>query len=414
MNNLISKTKFYQLCIVLVAMLAFSSCQDELMNEKAEEEFSTKTETYKGDYESYSPIKSEFFVPLEEAREIASRMDLSFPMSNEKVKPRKVESYIVVNKGEEPLYYIFNMYKEQGFAIISADRRSVPVLACGPSGSFEPGEVSAGVLVSLKEFRANILGVREELREVNEDVLDMWMKLPGSNQEIEWFKNGRTSARYVGYTYHNRRIPAKWGQGCGYNEKLASCGSGGSCGRVLTGCVATATGQLMRYHQYPTYYNWSRMPYSVNSDDGIRHMGVDHLMYSLGSHLNMNYGCSASGTQTKKARKVLVNKYNYHSSTDYKKYNINELANSMNGYGPVILRGATDERCFLGFCWSEGSGHAWITDGYWSSNYSSGRKYKYLRMNFGWNGSKDGWYYQNTSFEDFDYQKHMIVWARPA
>lgn len=85
-------------------------------------------------------------------------------------------------------------------------------------------------------------------------------------------------------------LQTTWGQGCGYNSLLQDCSTPYYCYHAVTGCVATAMAQVMKYHTYPASYNWSGMP------DTYGTTATATLMRDIGlpSAVNMNYGCSGS------------------------------------------------------------------------------------------------------------------------
>ena len=60
-------------------------------------------------------------------------------------------------------------------------------------------------------------------------------------------------------------LQTQWSQGCGYNNLMPYCNDPDIAIRRLLDKVATAMAQVMKYHNYPTNYNWANMPNSVTS-----------------------------------------------------------------------------------------------------------------------------------------------------
>jgi len=69
-------------------------------------------------------------------------------------------------------------------------------------------------------------------------------------------------------------------------------------------------------------------------------------------------------------------------------FTLTEVVNSLSYSRPVYIR--SNET-------SGGSGHAWVIDGYRKHEYSSSEVYHYLNMNWGWDGSSNGFYLTSES-----------------
>lgn len=169
-------------------------------------------------------------------------------------------------------------------------------------------------------------------------------------------------------------MSTSWGQGDGYNELLAydSCNTTLN-GRVLTGCNATAMAQVMKYHQKPsTGFSWSLMPNSGGS------YYTSELMKDAGDAISTTYGCLASSAYPSSIAGVLSSNYGYYYAT-YDYYDYSTVISNIASSRPVILAAwdGNDE------------GHTWVTDGYLENLPCEppGLIYKYLHMNWGWNGS---------------------------
>ena len=108
--------------------------------------------------------------------------------------------------------------------------------------------------------------------------------------------------------------------------------------RAVTGCVATAMAQIMRYYRYPscgigkvTYsggnegaktidltnypFDWSLIQANYN-DSYSKEEGdaVAKLMLACGASLNMNYSADGSGTQTSGTVKAFKNHFGFSSN----------------------------------------------------------------------------------------------------
>lgn len=208
---------------------------------------------------------------------------------------------------------------------------------------------------------------------------------------------------------HGPFTTTQWGQGAGYNTYIPpaewpypSC-SIDQNGRQLVVCVAVAVAQIMAYNQFPATCNWSLMPNSP----GTLHTAA--LMHEVDEAVNTIYGCNYSFSDGTAARRALDEDFGYANATK-SNYNFQTVYENIKWGKPVILFANA------GFL----EGHMWVADGVqwnefftcvevedaspgggennrgvpgpqyvWSSYYSS----KFLRMNWGWNGSfNNAWY----------------------
>jgi len=189
-----------------------------------------------------------------------------------------------------------------------------------------------------------------------------------------------------------------WSQSPYYN---ALC-PGGS----VSGCVATAMAQIMKYWNYPaqgsgfhsynhpnygtlsanfggTTYQWSSMPNSVNSSNNA----VATLMYHCGVSVDMNYSPNLSGAYVVSSASPVQHcseyafktYFGYESSlqgVERRHYSTSQwvqlLKAELNASRPVLYAG-----------FGTGGGHAFVCDGFNGD---------YFHMNWGWGGLYDGYF----------------------
>lgn len=145
------------------------------------------------------------------------------------------------------------------------------------------------------------------------------------------------------------------------------------------------------------------------------------LLYNIGLEVDMDYSCSGSGANTGDAVNALTGAYNY-SSASYTNYSHHTVKNEINAGYPVILRGRNSN-----------SGHAWVCDGYRSSQYYECQRDPYggsalvavhthttlyLHMVWGWGTTSVGYYAFNGwdptgTPGPYNDDKKMIVNIRP-
>ncbi|GMT46403.1 MAG: hypothetical protein IEMM0006_2235 [bacterium] len=165
-------------------------------------------------------------------------------------KTRKVSSVDEVKDQDgEPLFYIMN-YDSSGFVIVSGDNRVRPILAFSKNHSFKMDKKAldnTGLGYWIYATKNGIRKIRKKGLKQNPSIKEVWDKQLG-------LKIAPVDPPCTDYSItRGPLIQTIWSQGCGYNTLLSSCFSGGACGHVVTGCVATAMGQIMKYHNYPAH-----------------------------------------------------------------------------------------------------------------------------------------------------------------
>ena len=208
-------------------------------------------------------------------------------------------------------------------------------------------------------------------------------------------------------------VASRWNQGSvGYPS--VPCYNYYTPNHFVSGCVATAMAQIIRYWQHPTTgigvhsyeitvngvgqsastrggdgtggpYNWSLMPLtpSGSTPEASRQM-IGALLYDCGVTVEMAYSSSGSGASTYDTSIMLKERFGYASSVYTQGTELttggllNRIVNPNLDFGsPTILSIRNDKN----------EGHAIIADGY---GYNSSTLYHHLNM--GWGGSQDAWY----------------------
>lgn len=308
-------------------------------------------------------------------------------------------------------YFRVFQFENGGYVLVSSSKNQFPILAFSKDSKFilddsftknEALQEWIKVQTEEIEYLNENPKIAENIKNSIKNDWSFYSKAPPIDEEI--IVSGGTVYEEV-----SPKLSTTWNQGCGYNDLLSNCSSGGSCGKVWTGCVATALAQVMKYHQYPNNYNWNIMPNSYGSSETSR------LMRDIGNAVDMNYGCSGSGASMNDAKNALKNNFGYSNSVSLINFDRELLSQQLKLWdNPVILSGGN---------------HAWVCDGYkrykhiWIHNPGSIYEYTtyefsqyYLSMNWGWGGSFDGWYLYNDftpGSSNYNSNKKMIIWAEP-
>lgn len=291
-----------------------------------------------------------------------------------------------------PVYYIFNVDANEGFIIVSADNNIYPILGYSFEGSYidQPGFEATNFTYWMENYSAQIVYARDNSLQADEFISTTWDALLEKSTSPKSFDNV------------DPLLTTLWDQGTYYNE-LCPSASGGPGGHVWAGCVATAMGQVMKYHNHPeqgtgshsynaagygtqsanfgaTTYNWTSMPNQLGSSNSA----VATLLYHLGVSVDMQYSTSGSGAFSSDARDALVEYFSYSpnaqllpkSSFPIETFE-NKIKNELNLNRPVYYSGS-----------GSAGGHAFVCDGYQGTDY--------FHFNWGWSGYANGYFYLNN------------------
>lgn len=315
-------------------------------------------------------------------------------------------------------YYVFNKGINDGFIIISADDCvHNEVLGYSCNGNFNFEEIPSNIKWWLEQYQ----------------------------REIDYAVKNNLQSTPIIRSYATSVSPLlgriAWDQGDPYNFLCPTLtNSKGETEHTVTGCVATATAQLMRYHKWPakgtgsnsytwknggktlsmdfsqSTYDWNNMTETYNSNSSTAEKNaVAKLMYDCGISCNMNYGLSETGGSGASAIDQVTGLYrffnydigmkhinrNYYKLSDWESLIKTEIDNKR----PVLYRGI-----------GTGGGHAFIIDGYNNNGY--------FHFNWGWGGNSNG-YFVTTALNPgelgigggaggYNYEQGMTIGVQPA
>lgn len=295
--------------------------------------------------------------------------------------------------------YIFTT--EESFVIMAADDCVQPILGYSTENPFGTGKMPENLFCWLEGYDEQIAYAVRNGQKATNEVDEAWrLLLTGAMPET------KDAPSYL--------IQTKWNQDAPYNHFCPP-----SVNPVLTGCVATAMAQVMKYYNYPTQgfgshsytpmahpeygeqfvdfgsttFDWGNMITSYSSDyNTVQRDAVATLMYHCGVSVNMNYGSNGreSGASTSVVADALKNYFNYSQTVHYvsrASYNDSQWKNiliqELEASRPIQYSGS---RINAGVR----SGHSFICDGY--DNVTDK-----FHFNWGWGGPSDGWFYISGS-----------------
>ena len=267
------------------------------------------------------------------------------------------------------------------------------------------GNTDGYMVVSADDIAPAVLGYSDHSYTIN-PTLQWWLSEYG--RQIEWARNaGISSSAQSKAAVNGNYEPiapmtvTKWNQDAPFNDDCPTVNGT----HTVTGCVATALAQIMKYHNWPqtgtgsvsyttttqglnvsvnfgsTTYQWDEM---LDVYDGTattaQKDAVATLMLSAGASVQMDYTTSESSATSFAAEQAMVNYFKYDKgitfySRDY--YTINQwnelVYNQLKEYGPVQYSGQSND-----------GGHSFVCDGYSSDGY--------FHINWGWGGMSDGYF----------------------
>lgn len=325
----------------------------------------------------------------------------------------------------EPLYYCFQI-RTQGFIMISASDLAHPIL----SFSFETNFEMNGV------YNYFMLKYRDEISYLKKNPTQ------SKNLSTEWAhytaeifvpNNSKTSAGV------EPMITTEWNQDKYYNS-YCPFDSRPTPGvslqqrdyRAYNGCVAVNMTNLLFFHRWPangnggvsyipvdsdvdpayvyprqtvnfaqTHYNYNVM-YEGNLNSYVNELAK--TFYHTGVSVFMSYGNTGSGSNSINAVQALKANWKMNQFLA----NVRKEDMSTAAFEDTIISQLNKNfPVYMGATISGNDGHAFMIDGYTVSGENN-----YLHVNFGWGGSKNG-YYAFGNLDGYNADENVIINVRP-
>ena len=264
-----------------------------------------------------------------------------------------------VADGKDAAIYVFN--SEESFVIISADDRTPAVLGYSDHGAYDMKKAPDGLKAMLGWLQASVRNYSTTRGDV---------KIHDAIKPL---------------------LTTKWNQHSPYN--LLCPYDAENDALSVTGCVATAMAQIMKYHEYPSAYNWSLMKDEYDSDDeSAAAQEVAKVMKDAGESVYMKYSANGSFANADGISEAFRNTFGYSISTElvsrayftaqeWDDLIYSNLENKM----PVYYGGtAIDINDSEGYLQGVEGGHGFIVDGYDGKGL--------YHVNWGWGGLSDGFF----------------------
>lgn len=273
--------------------------------------------------------------------------------------------------------------KPHGYILVASDDTRVPIKGYSLTTTYSnlPESYRAGLLQELELETPQLqMMAASTIEEINKPYWDFLKNDPP------------LSATALSYTPDTSILTTTWGQGYPYNRLTPLDGTE----HTLTGCVQTATAQMLRYHAHPAFgngaftqswngqalatsmnrpFNWQLMPDSPSATTQEYQLDeVAALMRDIGIMYNASWGTSATSTAFNYSRFETAFQYApveimHQSDPDF----FTTIRDEINNERPVFL---------------SLPGHLTVADG-----YSSDPSGKSIHVNMGWEGAYDDFYF---------------------
>ena len=280
-------------------------------------------------------------------------------------------------------YYVFSVGMQDGYVIVAGDDRAPSVLAYSDEGTFDPADMPDGMRYMLDVYAQEMAMLR--------------------NCPASYSPASRAQRENV----VRPMLTCNWNQNAPFNNLCPTYASGGKTERSVTGCVATATAQIMFYHKHPaqgtgsktyeckvnetdqqtlsadfehTTYQWDKMINDYSGEYSVEQgNAVATLLYHVGVAAGMEYG-KVSAVGIFKMMNALRNHFGYSrqmrqhcrsgmTTSQWESIIYSELAAGR----PVLFDGTASD-----------GGHAFVLDGYDENGY--------VHINWGWGGKSNGYF----------------------
>lgn len=301
-------------------------------------------------------------------------------------------------------FYVLTYPKSNCFVMVSGDERMSPVLAYSNEHGFDLENMAPQTRAFLESYAAQAKDLQ-------------------SGAPRKFYPN--RAPNDVTPQKVDMMLSTTWSQYAPYNNRCPLIGTQ----HTLTGCVATAMGQVMNFYKYPNvgigsinyttrtsklpvsidlgalYYLWNNMldSYAGGYTD-IQAKAVSDLLFATGASVQMDYGLQGSSSALSDAVGALINNFKYDKDIAHVVFS---RMTTQTAHQFIMKELIAKHPVLCGGNNAQGEGHAFIIDGM----TPDGDNYPFYHFNWGWGGLNDGDY----KFVDIEYYKDndMLINCQP-
>ena len=302
--------------------------------------------------------------------------------------------------------YLFCTVDNNGFIIVADDDIATPILGYSTSNGILRDDMPENLTGWLNHYSNEISSARANGYNGDQKTDELWHKLLYSTSSPK-----TKSTKSV-----EPLIATQWDQTAPYNNKCPYDKNGnGQSVRSVTGCVATAMAQVLKFWNWPikgygsktytcttlspnattnsisanfdTIYQWNMMPAGgtitpTSGWNAQQKSAVALLIFHCGVSVSMGYRYTSSSASSSDIPNALRQYFGYTYNISFKKKSAytestwkDMIVAEIDARRPVLYRGEG----------SDGTGgHSFVCDGYDAEGV--------FHFNWGWSGSGDGYY----------------------
>jgi len=346
--------------IALVGSYSFIACNDEIGDEITQK---------------IAEPTSDYYQPYDSALAIALRLlNDCYPGTRSHIQRTVKEHYVYspspstrATETDPVRFHVINFENGQGFAIVSADKRTTPVYAYSSTGNIDLQDAiqysGVGEFMECAE-----LYFQDEIErfgggplipfDPDSSLIDLMVQTPVIINGVECVYR----IVNVPDSTFGPLLTTEWHQRDPFNRFCpVRLDDQGEQVRCPAGCGPVAIGQIMAYHQHPANYgssvfNWDaiRSSSNVSPNDTCK----ARLVSIIGNVANVSYGLNGTGITDNNVRQAFL-QMGY--SASYLQFYSSET--------PQLIKSNIREMkplAFMGFDndASPRNGHVWVVDGY--------------------------------------------------
>ncbi len=355
--------------ITLLGSVAFIACNDEIGDEIPQ-----KIVEPRSDY--YQPYDSALAIAL---RQLDECNPGTRTLSQRTVKEHYLYSPSPSTRATEtdPVrFHVINFENGQGFAIVSADKRTTPVYAYSSIGNIDLQEAvqNSGVGVFMESAE---LYFRDEIErfgggpltpfDPDSSLIDLMAQVPVIVDGIECVQR-----HFTIQDNKDSLLATKWHVGYPYNSFCPTYISNGITLQYLAGCGPVAIGQIMAYHQHPDSYGGYTFNWSAICSDATTTQNDTCKARLINVISNAANAVYTNGT-------TAITFPNARNAFQLMGYSTSAIVNTMNNIKQDVKNDVVAHRplLFAGENESTGENHIWVVDGYRSTTYKTTYYYAY-------------------------------------
>jgi len=313
------------------------------------------------------------------------------------VKEINISNDHVLKEKGEPILYVFNIGKNKGFVIVSADNTTTPILGFATEGYIDNANYSTSFLKWLEIYKAQILKNAENKIEASSEIKSEWERLASIKFQTE-MPDVYTAGPL---------LTTSWGEKRYYNDKCPTDkkASDNCNGHTPAGSVAVSMAQVMKFYNYPNkdfgsfslisnygqlksepaIYNWDQMPNSLKTSN----KDVSDLIYHCGLSTKIVYGPAKSGIFFEDAK--LISRA-FTTNFGYKSADCVEKSDYDDNSWDFLLRYELNHNRPTLYTVKKLNGNVFVCDGYYKAIYPNYTTASFYHINWGFDGIGNGFF----------------------